>query len=286
MATPTKRRKTNGFKASPQTVGSLDFFFGKQKEEHATRATNEDGSQKTIDGSSRLTHENPTNDVTSQALADEELARKLQLEWDTETRANVEAEELEVKVSSRTEGTEKPASNYVAKEQHLSSNSSPREAERHTEEANTKSAHNFPETLTLQSALSSKDLISSSIPFDESPLKFDPSIYLPDLRRHWATEGGNASYGLLTRCFVLVNSTQSRIKIVDTLVNFLRTIIEGDPQSLLPAVSSIMRILDLITNHIIGLAGYKCNITTLHIIRAWPWRLSYFQSIEKDVWIR
>ncbi|KAK5240405.1 hypothetical protein LTR16_010679, partial [Cryomyces antarcticus] len=30
--------------------------------------------------------------------------------------------------------------------------------------------------------------------------------------------------------------TQSRIKIVDTLVNLLRVIIEGDPDSLLPAV--------------------------------------------------
>lgn len=286
MATPTKRRKTNGFKASPQTVGSLDFFFGKQKEENTARATNEDGSQKKIDGSSRLAHENPTNDVTVQALADEELARKLQLEWDTETRATGEAEELEVKVASQTEGNEKPASNFVVRKQQSSSNSSPKKAESHTEEANTKTAHNLPETLTLQSALSSKDLISSSIPFDESLLKFDPSIYLPDLTRQWATEGGSASYGLLTRCFVLVNSTQSRIKIVDTLVNFLRTIIEGDPQSLLPAVSAIMRILDLMTNHIIGLAGYKCDITTLHITRAWAWRLSYFQSIEKDVWFR
>lgn len=35
---------------------------------------------------------------------------------------------------------------------------------------------------------------------------------------------------------MLVNSTQSRIKIVDTLVNLLRTIIEGDPDSLLPTV--------------------------------------------------
>jgi DNA ligase-1 len=40
----------------------------------------------------------------------------------------------------------------------------------------------------------------------------------------------------LTRCFILINSTTSRIKIVDTLVNLLRTIIEGDPSSLLPAV--------------------------------------------------
>jgi DNA ligase-1 len=35
---------------------------------------------------------------------------------------------------------------------------------------------------------------------------------------------------------VLVNSTTSRIRIVDTLVNTIRLLIEGDPPSLLPAV--------------------------------------------------
>ncbi|KAK8034265.1 DNA ligase I [Apiospora rasikravindrae] len=48
--------------------------------------------------------------------------------------------------------------------------------------------------------------------------------------------GGDASYALLTRCFILINGTTSRIKIVDTLVNCLRVIIEADPSSLLPAV--------------------------------------------------
>jgi hypothetical protein len=90
--------------------------------------------------------------------------------------------------------------------------------------------------LSLQSTGSAEDEISSKIPFDESPLTFDPQKYVPDLQKHWAAEDGNASYALLTRCFVLVNSTQSRIKIVDTLVNLLRTLIEGDPTSLLPTV--------------------------------------------------
>jgi len=67
-------------------------------------------------------------------------------------------------------------------------------------------------------------------------LTFEPAKYIEDLQGHWAAEGGNASYALLTKCFVLVNSTQSRIKIVDTLVNLLRVIIEGDPSSLLPTV--------------------------------------------------
>ena len=38
---------------------------------------------------------------------------------------------------------------------------------------------------------------------------------------------------------MLVNSTQSRIKIVDTLVNLLRVIIEADPKSLLPTVRKL-----------------------------------------------
>jgi DNA ligase-1 len=90
--------------------------------------------------------------------------------------------------------------------------------------------------LGLQSLTSAEDTVTLTIPFDESPLTFQPSNYVPELQMRWAREGGHASYALLTRCFVLVNSTQSRIKIVDTLVNCLRTIIEGDPDSLLPAV--------------------------------------------------
>lgn len=256
MATPTKRRKTNGFKASPQSVGSLDFFFGKQNEENAARAAKEDGLHKELEDTPCLAQENFSHDATAQALADENLARRLQLEWDTETRARDEAEESKEKASSQVNGNEKPASNVVARHQQLSPSFSPKKAERHKEEAYTDLTHSIPETLSLQSALSSKDTISSSIPFDEGPLKFDPSLYLPGLKRHWASEGGNASYGLLTRCFVLVNATQSRIRIVDTLVNFLRIIIEGDPESLLPAVSMLNSNFEPIMNSRVGLAGY------------------------------
>ena len=98
-------------------------------------------------------------------------------------------------------------------------------------------------TLSLQSTTTSKDTLTESIPLDESPLTFDPAQYIPQLKQHWASEGegegegGSATYALLTRCFVLVSGTTSRIKIVDTLVNCLRLLIEGDPDSLLPAVS-------------------------------------------------
>lgn len=90
--------------------------------------------------------------------------------------------------------------------------------------------------LGLQSTASIEDTITQNIPFDQSPFAFNPSDYIPDLQKHWDADGGDASYALLTRCFVLVNATTSRIKTVDTLVNCLRLLIEGDPQSLLPAI--------------------------------------------------
>ncbi|KAK4695297.1 DNA ligase 1, partial [Lecanoromycetidae sp. Uapishka_2] len=195
MSTPSKRRKTNNHQSSPQTVRSLDFFFGKQKS----------GSV-------------PGKPVSS----DEELARKLQAEWDEQDRAPQSNHDH----ASKAEGAEESLPEIV--------DCGGREDGPKSED--TQAALRMKDTLGLQSAASAEDVISSNIPFDENPLTFDPSTYIPDLKRHWATEGGNASYGLLTRCFVLVNSTQSRIKIVDTLVNFLRTIIEGDPDSLLPAV--------------------------------------------------
>ena len=244
MATPTKRRKTNGFKASPQAVRSLDFFFGKQKDENAAKGAKEDGLQKRLDDASDLADANFTHDVSVQARADEDLARKVQLEWDSETRAREESEKLKEKALSPIDGNEDLANDAAARSGQLSPKFDTERAERHKKDAHLDFTHNVPETLSLQSATSSKDLISSTIPFDESPLKFDPSRYLPDLKRYWATEGGDASYGLLIRCFVLVNATQSRIKIVDTLVNFLRIIIEGDPESLLPAVSMLIAILD------------------------------------------
>jgi DNA ligase-1 len=97
-------------------------------------------------------------------------------------------------------------------------------------------------TLSLQSTASAEDIISSNVPFDENPLTFNPSKYVAELQGHWAAEGGDASYAILIRCFVLVNSTQSRIKIVDTLVNLLRVIIEADPKSLLPTVRTTLHL--------------------------------------------
>lgn len=147
---------------------------------------------------------------TNQALSDEALAHKLQAQWNQEYHLAKPATEAPSDSPSSTPAPSIP------------SNSGSKPAEK--------------STLSLQSSSGTEDTISLSIPFDQSPLAFDPARYAAELQIHWAAEGGDASYALLTRAFVLANATASRIKIVDTLVNFLRVLIEGDPSSILPAV--------------------------------------------------
>ena len=230
MATPTKRRKTNSHLPSPQTVGSLDFFFNKQKSQEAREPTQLAVSQ--VDSGTPIGSQGNEGAATgAETLTDEELARKLQDEWDREERAatsNAQGSQM-----NGEESAVDPDRKDKAKPDEDEEMPQPTETSAQVETNGTSSKK---DTLSLQSAASAKDAISSTVPFDENPLTFDPNKYIDKLKRHWAKDGGDASYGLLTRCFVLVNSTQSRIKIVDTLTNFIRTLIEGDPESLLSAV--------------------------------------------------
>lgn len=221
---PSKRRKPNDFKSSPLTVKNLDFFFEKQRKPASSTPCNDFPDQK----SSSVIH-GPAqnyNPPCSQSTKDEDLARKLQSEWDEEERAKA--------TNSYNEETKEKFEDLFLGHEDASPHRNPFSNNKLTSSSGTGSIK--PETLALQSSAAAEDGISSTIPFDESLLTFDTAQYLPSLKDQWLKNGCHATYGLLTRCFVLVNSTQSRIKIVDTLVNFLRIIIEGDPESLLPAV--------------------------------------------------
>lgn len=233
---PSKRRKPNDFKSSPQTARSLDFFFEKQRKPAAGSGPCNDST----DQKSNSTFHDPAQNhdpPSSQSTKDEELARKLQLEWNQENRAKVTnncTEEARVVGEDSVENLgdillvpEDATSHRCLSAKNKTSCSS---------RIGPKQLGSKTETLALQSSAAVEDGLTSSISFDESPLTFDTAQYLPSLKEQWLKNGGHATYGLLTRCFVLVNSTQSRIKIVDTLVNFLRIIIEGDSESLLPAV--------------------------------------------------
>ncbi|KAJ5760946.1 hypothetical protein N7520_008102 [Penicillium odoratum] len=153
-------------------------------------------------------------DVTEQNLSDEALARKLQAEWDQEDNAKISANDIQPK---------EPESSGAPSIPLIPTDTTPVTLPKKN-------------TLSLQSSSGTEDTVSLTVPFDQTPQTFDAGKYAAELRPHWASEGGDATYALLTRAFVLANSTTSRIKIVDTLVNFLRVLIEGDPDSLLPAV--------------------------------------------------
>jgi DNA ligase-1 len=72
-----------------------------------------------------------------------------------------------------------------------------------------------------------------AIPLDKDPLTFNP---LTDAFCASTWSPGKTPYAFLTHAFILINSTRSRLKIVDYLVNTLRVITAHDPISLLPLV--------------------------------------------------
>ncbi|KAI1333311.1 ATP-dependent DNA ligase [Xylariaceae sp. FL0255] len=199
MPSPAKKRKLNNDANSSLPSRGLEYFFAKQTKQNAE-----------------------SEDVAAgdaEKMTDEEFARRLQAEWNRE-----EAGQAAVRTEETNAQETKVATDSIFPE--------PPEQDTLDEAMKSKKGG----TLSLQSVAMAVDTISESLPFDESPLTFNPEKYIPELRRHWVKEGGNASYALLTRCFVLVSATSSRIKIVDTLVNCLRVLILSDPDSLLPAV--------------------------------------------------
>lgn len=223
MSSPAKRRKLNQNVNTGDKPGrSLEHFFKKPQ----NRST------------SPRTSEQRTDKLATSHLTDEQLARKLQNEWDREDGAT----HAESQVPTQHQHAEDKQDNGRASSEGVKTctDAPARQAETHVDNQGTvvsaEATLDAKNTLSLQAATAAQDAITNTVPLDQSPLTFEPQQYLPDLQKQWTSEGGDATYALLTHCFVLVNQTQSRIKIVDTLVNLLRIIIQGDPASLLPAV--------------------------------------------------
>lgn len=244
MPSPLKKIKlNNGNKSAATQSKGLEYFFARQK----------DKSSAVKEGPSEAASE----------LTDEELARKLQAEWDQEAANHAKSEEADLEGEVEDAKPEPKSQSASSK---VEVKPSPAEA------VNSKNpetpAGTYKSTLSLQSIGTPEDEVNSFIPLEESPLTFEPSKYVSQLREHWASEGGNASYALLTKCFVLVSATTSRIKIVDTLVNCLRVLIEGDFSSLLPAVSSTS--LPLCVGSNLGRYGWQQTPYLRHTSR-WNW---------------
>ncbi|CAK7211424.1 hypothetical protein SEUCBS140593_001167 [Sporothrix eucalyptigena] len=217
MPSPAKKRKLNTENAKSTQPRGLEYFFSRQRGNGSSSAP--PASQKNYGTETAESGPNGAADVGGAGLTDEELARKLQAEWDEESRR----EQQGLPILTTAEET-------LAE---------PKKKEDVQEAVPSPLPPVSKNTLSLQSVTTAEDLVATTIPLDENPLAFEPAKYIPALQKQWALaspNGGGASYALLTRCFVLVNATQSRIKIVDTLVNCLRLLIEADPASLLPAV--------------------------------------------------
>lgn len=210
MSSPTKKRKLNADSSNtkPQSKG-LEYFFSKQK------AKKDDTPV-----------EAEIAEASTTELTDEELARKLQAEWDQEAASLGLNSTNGLPSNSQKDVSVPEVSEPEARAAAITS-SAPA----------SKASTSGDGTLKLEASGMEEDAVTTTIPMDESPLTFDTAKYIALLQPYWAKDDGRASYALLTRCFVLVSGTASRIKIVDTLVNCIRMLIEGDPESLLPAVS-------------------------------------------------
>ncbi|WEW55185.1 ATP-dependent DNA ligase [Emydomyces testavorans] len=160
-----------------------------------------------------------------QLLTDEELARKLQAEWDRDATSTYQND-------ARTESE----ANFALLSRELEARDGTTPSHSPANPNGSASRKTTTGVLSLQTSTNAEDTISMSLPLDESPLTFEPYCYVQQLREFWKADGGHASYSIMARAFSLVNSTQSRIKIVDILVNLLRVLVEGDPNSLLPTV--------------------------------------------------
>lgn len=250
MSSPAKRRKID---KDVKPKASLDYFFGKQHAKPEQDAKPEADPEPPEAGNSVGTQD--------EDLTDEELARRLQEQWSKEDQlANGAATPDAAQTLEENHTGSEVAPGQDATEAPDGKGSADGVDSGEVEESYTAGSKH---TLSLQSASASEDTTTPNILLDQSPLTFDPSVYIHDLKKQWSQEGGSATYALLTRCFVLVNSTQSRIKIVDNLVNLLRLIIEADPQSLLPAVSLVSsETQPRLTST--GLACHKLHRPTLH----------------------
>ncbi|KMU79666.1 DNA ligase 1 [Coccidioides immitis RMSCC 3703] len=208
MSNPVRKRKRGDPGDPPRTFRSIDSFFkSPRKQPH--------------EADCRI----PKSPSEHQLLTDEELARKLQAEWDNDASSNFR----NATPTNSDENQAPPSQDMKASDGQDPIPAPPKSCV-------FASSKKKKSVLSLQTSTSAEDTISMSLPLDQPPLTFSPSLYLDKLREFWNTEGGHASYSILARAFSLVNSTQSRIRIVDILVNLLRILIEGDPDSLLPAV--------------------------------------------------
>ncbi|KAA8897075.1 hypothetical protein FN846DRAFT_783453 [Sphaerosporella brunnea] len=225
MGSPAKKRKKNP-PGAPYKGKTLDHFFGK-------KATQKEATAAAV----------PTLAIKADAradghgLTDEEYARKLAKEWGEEDQI-LGAEPENSMAGSKRRRSDSVDIESVAAESNAQYTKISGTPEQKIEvlEASSSTVPVSPSKKQMEISVQAEDEILKTIealPLDKDPMAFNPGDYR-NLGENWPA--GKATYGLLTRAFILVDGTRSRITIVDTLVNLLRIMIELDPASLLPAV--------------------------------------------------
>lgn len=242
---PAKKRKTE---VTPVKRG-VDFFFRKQEEKVKTRSANEETVALFVQSDGE---DGDERDVKKrrQEEEDEKFARELQ---EIEGRREIDDEQFAQRLAKDYE----MADNYEYgingdTETHVKSEDlkddddlyghevAPQQPFTETRASNVKnkpsSEHVSPSKLTLDNPTSTSTTLEEiySIPLDKDPLIFSPATDA-SIASTWLSSSGTP-YAFLTHSFILINSTRSRLKIVDYLVNTLRVIIHHDPTSLLPLV--------------------------------------------------
>jgi DNA ligase 1 len=232
---PAKKRKTD---STPVKHG-IDFFF-KKKDQRIQLPTHSNGDEPPIFEDSD-DYDDFEVQRRKQEEKDERLARELQSlegqqELDDEEFARRLARDYEVadnvadgvKEESAKQDTEDLYGDSPIKQQ-------PPDIKAEDTSTYTNSSKPIPRLkLAVNDGSSTTSLEEIySIPLDKDPLQFDPAI---DARCAGTWSSQNTPYAFLTHAFILINSTRSRLKIVDYLVNALRVVTHHDPTSLLPLV--------------------------------------------------
>ena len=231
---PAKKRKLD---STPVKKG-LDFFF-KQHIERQSKSPQLNG-----DESGFFVKDNGEADWElqrwKQEKEDEKLARELQ---ERERRQEAEDEEFARQLAKHyeqaTDSTKREATNVTPMEDEDIYGEPAAQASKPSTTLKSESSEGeapapLPiKTLTLDNPATTSLEEIYSIPLDKDPLTFDPAI---DAACATSWSPNKTPYAFLTHAFILINSTRSRIKIQDYLVNCLRVVIHHDPSSLLQLV--------------------------------------------------
>lgn len=266
--TPQKQARLSSFFTSPSSAGERE----KKREEgeppshlSSSRSEDDNGCYDADAGTAQLRH---WADRREQELADEEMARQLQRQWEAELQQDSEASAVKTErkgSNSPVHGAMPPAPVFgvagpssaikkedtssfsaggtgdglgLALESERSSGADNKEQEPAPKKEFTADAVDFS---ALDACIAAVDLSSDIFQFNPEGVSTGA---WPRKQVHGEPSSApSAPFALLSHAFVLLSATRSRLAIVTILANLLRTLMRHDAEALLPAIY-------LVSNHI------------------------------------